>query len=434
MKTIGTALISALLVGTSFSQNLAFEPANYANADQHEIDVGRFLFYDPILSGNKTVSCSTCHHSKFGTSDGVALGLGDGGKGLGPARVVDPNNLPEKRVPRNSPALFNLGADEFVSLFHDGRLEKDTSRPSGIRSPLEDEMIVGFDSVLSAQAMFPVLSPDEMAGHYSENEVSQAVRLGRLTGDGGAWDLIAERVRSISEYRDLFEPVLPAGKKIGFTDIANAIAAFIAFEWRANESPFDHYLRDAKPLSANAISGMDLFYGKSNCSSCHSGLFQTDHDYHAIAMPQIGPGKGARFESHARDTGRMHTTGRASDIYKFRTPSLRNVALTAPYGHAGAYETLEQVVRHHLDPVASLQAYRLKVDLPALDSATDLRIMDDPMEVDVIARANELAPQTLSDTEIEDLLAFLDSLTDPISSIGRLGVPDRVPSGLLFDQ
>lgn len=76
-------------------------------------------------------------------------------------------------------------------MFHDGRLEVDTQRASGMRTPPEDDMLQGFDSILSAQSMFPVLSPDEMAGHYNENEVSRAVRMGLITGPDGAWQKVA---------------------------------------------------------------------------------------------------------------------------------------------------------------------------------------------------------------------------------------------------
>ena len=104
------------------------------------IRLGQLLFYDPILSGNKTVSCATCHHPRFATSDGVSLGLGDGGVGLGPERVHDPENPPEQRIPRNSLALFNLGASEFQTFFHDGRLQADSSRATGLRTPLGEDM------------------------------------------------------------------------------------------------------------------------------------------------------------------------------------------------------------------------------------------------------------------------------------------------------
>ncbi|WP_299351124.1 cytochrome c peroxidase [uncultured Shimia sp.] len=409
--------------------------ASFPPPDMSEISLGRLLFYDPILSGSGTVSCATCHHPRFATSDGVSLGLGDGGIALGPNRKHDPDNVPEKRIPRNAPALFNLGAEEFTTFFHDGRLETAPERPSGIRTPLGREMEQGFDSALAAQAMFPVLSGDEMAGHYSENEVAQAVRRGVLTGKGGAWDLLAKRVAEIPEYRDGFALVNGPDAPITFADIANAIAAFIAFEWRADNSPFDHYLRDAAPLPADAMAGLELFYGKAGCDACHSGLFQTDHGFHAIAMPQIGPGKAARFESHSRDTGRMRVTGAPEDAYRFRTPSLRNIVHTGPYGHAGAYAKLDAVIRHHLDPVASLLNYDPKMAvLPGDRFPDDFRIYADLKELEAIAKANDLAPMQLSDLEIADIVAFLNALNDEGALKGRLGIPETVPSGLPVDQ
>ncbi len=435
MKQVFSALfVLATLPALATGADLPSPDASFPKVNMAEVQLGQLLFYDPILSGNKTVACATCHHPRFGTSDGVSLGLGDGGIGLGPNRLVDPANIPEQRVGRNAPALFNLGASEFTRLFHDGRLEVDTSRPSGIRSPLEDAMVVGFSSVLSAQAMFPVLSPDEMAGHYSENEISQSVRLGMLSLEGGAWDQIAARVSEIPEYRAVFDAVI-GDSVIKFTDISNAIAAFTAYEWRADNAPFDRFLRDGTPLPVTAQRGLDLFYGDAGCATCHSGQFQTDHEFHAIAMPQIGPGKAERFESHNRDIGRMRVTGNVADAYGFRTPSLRNVTATGPYGHAGAYAQLEDVVSHHLDPVASLYGYSSNMAiLPKLEGAQDWNILGKPAELESISTANELAPVALTNAEVSDLMAFLDSLTDPLSLAGRLGVPARVPSGLPVDQ
>ncbi|OWU69811.1 cytochrome C peroxidase [Roseovarius sp. 22II1-1F6A] len=400
--------------------------------DMAQVRLGQLLFYDPILSGSGEVSCATCHHPRFGTSDGLSLGLGDGATGLGPERMIDPDNLPEERVPRNAPALFNLGAAEFTRMFHDGRLEADPDRPGGIRTPLGEDMALGFASVLSAQSMFPVLAPDEMAGHYGENDVSRAVRMGLLSSEGGAWDIISARIESIPPYRAAFDAILGHGAAIHFTDISDAIAAFIAHEWRADDSAFDRHLRGEAPLKGPALAGMELFYGEAGCSTCHAGQFQTDHAFHAIAMPQIGPGKKGRFETHYRDTGRLRVTGRAEDAYRFRTPSLRNVTLTAPYGHDGAYATLEDVVRHHLDPIAALRGYDpAQAVLPDLAGAEDLHAFQDAVETDAIAAANELAPVTLSDAQVAELMAFLAALTDDVS---RLGVPPTVPSGLPVDQ
>jgi cytochrome c peroxidase len=409
-----------------------FPEAVFSNAPKGQIALGQLLFYDPVLSGNHNISCATCHNPKFGTSDGVSLALGEGGIGLGPSRRVDPDNPPEQRIGRNAPALFNLGAAEFTSLFHGGRLEADPARPSGIRTPLDDDMVQGFSGVVSAQAMFPVLSGDEMAGQYSENDVSKAVRQGFLSQKGGAWDIIAARVADIPEYRARFTQII-GPRDIRFTDISNMIADFIAYEWRADNSPFDRMLL-GEALPEPAATGMALFYGKAGCVACHSGRFQTDQQFHAIAMPQIGPGKAARFESHHRDVGRMRVTGQTEDAYRFRTPSLRNITETGPYGHDGAYATLEAVVRHHLNPVASLNSYdRTQAILPQLDGAQDWAILNDPAEMAAIAAANELQPVVLNDDEVTALLAFLAALRDPVSLSGRLGIPESVPSGLALD-
>jgi cytochrome c peroxidase len=295
-------------------------------------------------------------------------------------------------------------------------------------------MVAGFASLLSAQTMFPVLSPDEMAGHYSENDVSQAVRRGVITGDGGAWDIIARRVADLPAYADAFIAAydhIETPAQIGFTDISNAIAAFMEFEWRSDGAPFDAVLRGEAALPEPAATGMALFYGAAGCVSCHAGPFLTDHDFHAMGAPQIGPGKAARFESHARDEGRFRVTGDTADLFAFRTPSLRNVALTAPYGHAGAHSDLAAFVAAHLDPVSSLQAYQI-----AAATLPDLPVDDTRGFADfaAIGQAVTYVRPAISDADIAALVAFLDALTDPAAIEGRLGIPDTVPSGLPIDR
>ncbi len=407
------------------------DASGYTAADPAEIRLGQLLFYDPILSGNRTVSCASCHHPAFATSDGLPLGLGDGGQGLGPARRADPENPPEQRIPRNSPALFNLGHASFTTLFHDGRIE---ARPDGtLRTPLGADMTEGFTSILSAQTMFPVLSPDEMAGHYSENEISQAVRMGRITGPGGAWALISTRIAGIPAYAEAFRlyPHIDGPGDIAFTDISNAIAAFIAHEWRSDDSLFDAHLRGEIPLTGAAAEGMTLFYAEAGCAACHSGPFQTDHGFHAMGAPQIGPGKAARFEHHARDEGRFRVTSRAEDLYAFRTPSLRNVTRTGPWGHAGAHTDLHAFLADHGDPeaLARFAAAPRSLPLPQMQ-VQDYRIADDPAETAAIAAALRAPSKSLSPGEIDRLIAFLRALEDPVALTGRLGIPDMVPSGL----
>lgn len=439
-----------------------------------KVELGRMLFFDKLLSGNRNISCATCHHPTFAGGDGLALPLGEGPQGLGPDR--EPGSgltyAVHGRVPRNSPPLFNVGAREFERLFHDGRTEVDATSDyaGGFITPAKWKLPAGLDNVLAAQAMFPVASPAEMAGNPGENDIADAVFAANVAGPGGVWELLGARLRENAQYVELFER---AYEQVRGTDdvtyvlAANAIAAFEATAFRSDRSPFDRYLRgETASMSASAQRGMALFYGDAGCSGCHSGKFQTDHDFHAIAMPQIGPGKGDGYDGGywratglklaLEDYGRGRVTHRAEDRYKFRTPSLRNIALTAPYGHAGAYRELEAVLRHHLDPVRSLHEYRLPPELlPPLGDVLEVTakgasLAQQPLRderragyessdwwvqhSDVlrakIAVANELEPAPLDETEVRDLIAFLESLTDPgVAALDAL-VPAAVPSGL----
>ena len=270
-----------------------------------------------------------------------------------------------------------------------------------------------------------------MAGHYSENDVAQAIRQGFFTGPGGAWDILTQRVADIPEYEQRFSEVLSDDEPLHFADISNAIAAFMAFEWRADNSRFDQFLRGSETLNETEQAGLNLFYGPAGCSSCHSGQFQTDHGFHAIGMPQIGPGKAARFERHTKDEGRLPVTGSLDDAFAFRTPSLRNVVHTAPYGHSGAYRTLEAVIAHHADAKQALATYdRTQAVFPDFTAKTDFAALDDARHMAEIAEAITLPQNPLTQKDIASIIAFLKTLDDEIALNGRLGVPDTVPSGL----
>ena len=430
------AVLAAGLAATAVTAQDVVPPAPLTDRDFRQIDeaearLGWLLFYDPILSGNREVACATCHHPAFATGDGVSLGIGDGGRGLGPDRDVDPANPPEQRIPRNAPPLFNVGL--YPVLFHDGRIERDPTKPGGIRTPLGQDMVAGFASLLSAQTMFPVLSADEMAGHYTENEIARAVRQGLITGEDGAWTLIADRVAAIPAYAEAFARVYPhidGPEDIAFTDISNAIATFMEWEWRSDASAFDAWTRGEAPLPEEARAGAALFYGEAGCGGCHAGPLLTDFAYHAMGAPQIGPGKAARFERHARDEGRFRVTGREEDLYAFRTPSLRNVTETGPWGHAGAHDDLGAFIAAHADPAAGLAAWTPdEAVLPEME-VDDLWARRTPGEWEAIAAA-VLRPATpLTAAQIDDLLAFLETLDDPVALDGRFGVPETVPSGL----
>jgi len=322
-------------------------------------------------------------------------------------------------------------------MFHDGRVQPNPDMPNGLETPAGHSLPEGLDNALAAQAMFPVTSGTEMAGQAGENPIADAAATGNLAGPGGVWEQLAERLQGLPGYVDQFIAVFPDVNSAGdirFSHAANAIAAFEAANWRADNSPFDRFLRGEKAaMSRSAIAGMRVFYSpeRGNCASCHSGTFQTDQSFRAVAMPQVGPGKGdgAGYE----DFGRERVTGDRTDRYRFRVPSLRNVAQTAPYGHSGAYNTLEAVVRHHLDPVAALYDYDATQiampNRPDLD-AKDHQAMNDPSVLAAIAQANELDPVDLKEREIRQLIDFLHALTDPAMLDLRGDVPRSLPSGL----
>jgi cytochrome c peroxidase len=412
------------------------------NPDADLVELGKNLFFDKILSGNLNISCGTCHHGLTDTGDGLSLPVGEGGRGLGVTRDTGSGaEAIHERVPRNAQPIFNLGRKDFDFSFHDGRVQICPKEPSGFCSPAGDDLPLGLDNILAAQVMFPVTSPDEMAGQSGENEQADAAAAGDLPL---VWELIAEKLRDVDAYLPLFQAAFASGPQavdhaedITYVHAANAISAFETAAWRFDNSPFDRYLRrDKAAMSVSAKRGARLFYGKARCATCHSGTFQTDQGFHAIAMPQIGPGKGDNLPGYSDghdDFGRERVTGELADRFRFRTPTLRNVALTAPYGHAGAYNTLEAVVRHHLDPTTSLYGYdRDQAVLPSrpdLDEK-DFVVMDDPVRVNAIAAANELDPIELSDRQFGDLIEFLRALTDPDAVDIRSSVPPSVPSGL----
>lgn len=448
-------IVGALLSTTALAQAMdnpyQVSAADFYPRDAAQEHLGQLLFFDKILSGNQNIACASCHHPFAATGDGLSLPVGEGGYGFGVTRMtgMDDSQIVE-RVPRNSPPLFNLGALEYIRMFHDGRVEVDASHPSGFRNPAGIDLPLGLDNALAAQAMFPVTSATEMAGQPGENPVADAAAVENLAGPEGVWEQLAARLRDIPEYVELFIEAfedIDSAEDIRFVHAANAIAAFEAAAWQCIDSPFDRFMAGTADSTFNfdavnpqQLRGGILFYEVFQCDSCHAGPFQTDHRFHAIGVPQIGPGKGDNLPGYTDghdDVGRERVTGDPADRFRFRTPSLRQVALTGPWGHSGAYNSLEAMVRHHLDAVQALENYdstqRVLPQREDLD-ALDTRVMEDPVRVQAIAERVELLPQTANDQEVADLLAFLHALTDENCVDLRRDVPTRVPSGLaVFD-
>ncbi len=413
------------------------QPSDFGEFDPEWAAIGQLLFYDPILSGNRNISCGTCHNHELGSADGLPLGIGEGGVGIGPARTAGTgDDRIRKRIPRSAPALWNLGAKEVETLFHDGRVSLSDIYDNGFNSPAGEWLPDGLSGILAVQALFPMTSQFEMAGDPEENEVAGAT-YDRIDN---VWLILAKRVRIIPEYGKMFTAAFedvqnPSDVRI--THIANAIAAFEGLEWQSFDSPFDAFIDgDDTALGPAQKQGLELFYGKAGCSECHSGPLFTDHNFYALTLPHFGPGRTRTWDPVVRDVGRMAASDRLEDAYRFRTPSLRNVALTAPYGHNGAYPTLEGIVRHHLDPAKGFADWdRSLVNLPDAPwiADTDFLPFEDQRERARLAARIDITPRNLSDAEISALVAFLKSLTGTDSILGRLGKPESVPSGLKVD-
>ena len=420
-----------LFCGAAWAQDLPapLTDDDFLFFDREQAAIGHQLFYDPILSGNRNISCAHCHHPDFGTSDGLSLGIGEGGQGLGPDRTPGTGaDRIRKRIPRNAPGLWNLGARDIHTMFHDGRLSLSDAYGNGFNSPAQEWLPEGLNSLLAAQALFPMTAQFEMAGNVAENEVTGAVH-DRI--DKG-WPILAKRVRTDPKYGPAmvaaFDDV-DSTEDITITHVANALAAFMAIEWRSTDSPFDQYLAgDEAALTSDQKAGMQLFYGKARCAACHSGPLLSDQKFHALALPPFGPGRTRQWDAYARDVGRMGESDRLDDAYRFRTPMLRNVALTAPYGHNGAFPDLEGIIRHHLNPATSLS--RWTADMAALPKVpwlkkADLIVWQDRFEMARQRGKIDVAPMALSDAEVAELVAFMHALTGTSVNSPPFGVPEN---------
>ncbi|OED36837.1 hypothetical protein AB833_25865 [Chromatiales bacterium (ex Bugula neritina AB1)] len=419
------------------ANNSLSEPV-FRKASSNKVELGRLLFYDKILSGNKNISCSTCHHPSFGTSDGLSLGVGEGGTGVGPTRTTGTGkNRIQRRVPRNAPGLWNLGATEIRTLMHDGRIEQSNLYGNEFNTPAQEWLPDGLDSILAAQALFPMTSETEMAGSNEENEVAGAAN-DRIDN---AWPIIARRVRAIPEYGERFVAAFSTIRRpeeVSIVEIANALAAFIAVEFRSMDSPFDRWRSgDTSALDARQVRGKNLFFGNAQCHHCHSGILFSNHSFKALGLPAFGPGRTRKFDPLPRDVGRMGESDRLEDAYRFRVPMLRNVELTPPYGHNGSYRTLVSMITHHAYPARSRDTWT-KEEL-VLPKAHWLDKIDFIIEQDYLEMARQRSqidinlPPLLTN-EIHDLVAFLHALTGDQAKAQNFIIPERVPSGLPVSQ
>jgi cytochrome c peroxidase len=311
-----------------------------------KFELGKKLFFDKNLSGNKDVSCATCHDPSLGTGDALPLSIGVTGKGIGTNRIADGAPV----IARHAPHLYNLHNKGFM--FWDGRVSYDgfefkTPEPglNGEEPKLKD-IVAALDSALAAQALFPPTSTEEMRGINNEfADVSTNVEI---------WKRIMQRLLSIPAYKEQFSKAYPDQKKFNIGHMASAIAHFESFEFIVTQTPWDKYLRgDKQALSTEEKNGAIIFMTKGRCINCHSGSDFGGSSFQNIASPQVGPG----LDINHNDEGRINATGFEADRYKFKVPALRNTSKSAPYFHSGAYQTLTDVINHYAIGTRSLDSY-----------------------------------------------------------------------------
>ncbi|MBA3894087.1 MAG: cytochrome-c peroxidase [Gemmatimonadales bacterium] len=385
------------------------------------VRLGQALAFDKILSGNLDISCMTCHLPAFGTGDGRSLSIGQGGTGIGPTRTHPTGAF----IPRNAPPAFNLSALE--PFFWDGRVVVDEQGHflTPARQRVNPRITRAFEfGALSALPLFPVLSREEMRAE-SGNELAKV-------SDKQAqqvWHLLMERLGRFREYRRMFEAAYPGTRyaEMNFGHASNAISGFLVDRLAFNDSPWDRFLAgDDDALSEVQLRGARNFL-TARCSICHNGPALTDNLFHNVAVAQLGPGKGDGA-SATDDFGRMRETGRPEDRYAFRTPPLRNVELTAPYGHDGAFSDLREFIAHYSESDLKLHAFDASALEPALQG-TLLRNFDD-----ILATRDPLLDGVVfDDVTIDEVTEFMKALTDPAARDLSAIAPAAVPSGLPVD-
>ncbi len=409
----------------------AVEPAPGRHAKE-KVELGRLLFFEPELSGNRDTSCATCHHPALAMGDGRALSVGTGGEGVGPARI---GGKGREHAPRNAQALFNVNDSSWRVQFWDGRVELFAS--GEVRTPVSGSLPAGLESVVAAQAMFPVLSRDEMRGERGDVDVrGEANELAEAFNSDGqrVWRGIMTRLLEHEGYREAFATIYPEvhPRALGFEHAANAMAAFQVEELSLSNSPWDRYLRgDDKALSEQAKRGALLFYGEAGCGSCHAGALMTDQKFYNIGVPQLGPGKGP---DQPYDQGRARVSMDPAEAFMFRTPPLRHVAWTAPYMHNGAYATLEEAIKHHVDPRGMVARYDAsRIEDESLRETVQLEPFARDMVLSGLSEELDVVPE-LSDVQVNDLIVFLEACGDPeVLELERL-VPEKLPSGLMVQR
>jgi cytochrome c peroxidase len=288
---------------TGFATKTASARSDNATSAE-TIALGKALFWDPILSGKKDVACATCHHPTNGYADNLDLSIGVNAVGLGAnRRFLNPNTF--SFVKRNSMTILNTA---FNGMDVNGNFNPATA-PMFWDSRVKS---------LESQSVEPIKALEEMRGNaYTE---------------AAALDSVVARLKKIPAYQQLFQSAFGNTQSITVANMGIAIASFER-TLIANNAPFDRYKRgETAAMTPLQIQGMNAFQ-TAGCAGCHSGNMFSDYQLHVLSVPDNAKNKQS-------DAG-------ANNTYAFRTASLRNLRVTAPFMHSGVFRTLDDVLRFY---------------------------------------------------------------------------------------
>lgn len=277
-------------------------PEAEVNADTATAQLGRLLFWDPVLSADMDIACASCHLPEFGYSDGRRRSAGTGAVGTGPER--NPGQIGQ--VQRNAQTVLNTVWNGINEL---GLFDTETA------PMFWDSRVQG----LANQALEPIRAREEMRGDSISLEDIDAEILSRLSGN--------------AEYQSLF------GSAFGTSDITMAHIGQALADFQstliANNAPFDRWMRgDANAMSEQQLDGMAQF-AQTGCADCHSGPMFSDFDTHVLGV---------------REANGLDTPDSGDGSFAFRTPTLRQLDFTGPYFHGGQDNDLDDVIDFYDNP------------------------------------------------------------------------------------
>lgn len=386
-----------------FFDVVALKEKKPVGPDVYKIEMGLRLFLDNNLSGNRRVTCFTCHTPGLGTGD------------------AKPFSLTEDRqdiVRRNAQSIFNMKSSGDRFYFWDGRIEFDskahrfkTPEPAlNGNQPEELKIVEALEDGLAAQAIFPIASREEMRGKIGENEIAnEATNI-------GAWKKIVERIQNNFEsYYDLFQKAFPGNdfKEMNIGHVGSALSRFMEYEFYSWDSPFNRYVAgDTSALSLKEKKGLEVFLGRGMCIACHQGSYLGLNTFFTnVGVPELSS------SMLGRDLGRFEVTKLPHEKHFFKVPSLRNIALSAPYFHNGAKRTLREVVEHYNAVFKSIEDYKIPmsyeqasvIPLKMYNSDAEKKELKTSVQAGFLRRG-----LGLTEEEKENLTFFLEeSLTDP---------------------